>query len=174
MNDWHCIPFYARCYFFIFQFPHVLRCCVVSETIFKWAIPKYFLSGLLGADITILYTMFAVKHLLSSRHSVLFLELHLWLLEVRWIILRLCEAMTEPIFVQQTQLYRIFIKDFSHFICFGTWRLINLKNFLPIFLFTIFENGELNHIILHFSSFLLIFVSVVLREYHIFVEITFI
>ena len=82
--------------------------------------------------------------------------------------------MTEPIFVQQTQLYRIFIKDFSHFICFGTWQLINLKNFLPIFLFTIFENGELNHIILHFSSFLLIFVSVVLREYHIFVEITFI
>ena len=46
-----------------------------------YAIPKYFLSGLLGADTTALYTMFAVKHLLSSRHSTLFLQLHPWLLE---------------------------------------------------------------------------------------------
>ena len=46
------------------------------------AIPKYFLSGLLGADTTALYTMFAVKHLFSSGHSALFLQLHPWLLEV--------------------------------------------------------------------------------------------
>ena len=46
------------------------------------AITKYFLSGLLGADTTALYTMFAVKHLLSSEHSALFLQLHPWLLEV--------------------------------------------------------------------------------------------
>ena len=46
------------------------------------AIPKYFLSGLLGADTAALYTMFAVKHLLSSGHSALFLQLHIWLLEV--------------------------------------------------------------------------------------------
>ena len=50
MNDWHYISFYARCYFFMFQFPHVFRkfsavnilfvakiSCVVSETIFKWS-----------------------------------------------------------------------------------------------------------------------------------------
>ena len=43
------------------------------------AIRKHFLSGLLGADITALYTMFAVKHLLSSVHSALFLQLHPWL-----------------------------------------------------------------------------------------------
>ena len=46
------------------------------------AILKYFLSGLLGADTTALYTVFAVKHLLSSGHSPLFLRLHPWLLEV--------------------------------------------------------------------------------------------
>ena len=46
------------------------------------AIPKLFLSGLLGADTTALYTMFAVKRLLSSGHSALFLLLHPWLLEV--------------------------------------------------------------------------------------------
>ena len=46
------------------------------------AIPKYILSGLLGADITVLDTMFAVKHLLSSGHSTLFLQLYPWLLEV--------------------------------------------------------------------------------------------
>ena len=45
-------------------------------------IPKYFLSGLLGADTTALYTMFAVKHLLSSGDSTLFLQLHPRLLEV--------------------------------------------------------------------------------------------
>ena len=43
---------------------------------------KYFLSGLLGADTTSLHTMFAVKHLLSSRHSAVFLQMHPWLLEV--------------------------------------------------------------------------------------------
>ena len=46
------------------------------------AIAKYFLRGLLGADATTLYIMFAVKHLLSSGHSALFLQLHPWLLEV--------------------------------------------------------------------------------------------
>ena len=40
------------------------------------AIPKYFLSGLLGADTTALYTMFAVSHLLSSGHSAVFIQLH--------------------------------------------------------------------------------------------------
>ena len=43
---------------------------------------KYFFSGLLGADATALHTMFTVKHLLSSRHSALFLQMHPWLLEV--------------------------------------------------------------------------------------------
>ena len=42
------------------------------------AIPKYFLSGLLLRTDT----MFAVKHLLSSGYSALFLQLHPWLLEV--------------------------------------------------------------------------------------------
>ena len=46
------------------------------------AIPKYFLSDLLAVDTTALYAMFAVKHLLSSGHLTLFLQLHLWLLEV--------------------------------------------------------------------------------------------
>ena len=46
-----------------------------------FAILKY-LSGLLGVDATALYAMFAVKHLLSSGHSTLFLQLHAWLLEV--------------------------------------------------------------------------------------------
>ena len=46
------------------------------------AIPKYFLSGLLGADTTAFYTMFAVEHLLLSGHSALFLQLQPWLLEV--------------------------------------------------------------------------------------------
>ena len=72
-------------------------------------IPKYFLSGLLGADTTALYTMFVVKltwtslvkHLLSSGHLALFLQLHACLWEVGWIILQLWEAMTEPIFLQQ-------------------------------------------------------------------------
>ena len=45
------------------------------------AIPKYILSGLLDADNTVLYTMLAVKHLLSSR------KFHGWLSEVGWIIL---------------------------------------------------------------------------------------
>ena len=47
-----------------------------------FAIPKNFLSGLPGADITALYTKFVVKHLLSSGHSALFLQLRSWLLEV--------------------------------------------------------------------------------------------
>ena len=46
------------------------------------AIPKYFLSGLLGADTTVLYKIFAVKHLLSSGHSALLSQLHPWLLQV--------------------------------------------------------------------------------------------
>ena len=46
------------------------------------AISKYFLSGLPSADITALYTMFAVQHLLSSENSALFLNLHPRLLEV--------------------------------------------------------------------------------------------
>ena len=50
MNDLRYIPFYASCYFFIFQPPHVFRkfsafnllfvaknSCVVCETIFKWS-----------------------------------------------------------------------------------------------------------------------------------------
>ena len=41
-----------------------------------FAIPKYFLSGLAGPDTTVLYTMSVVKHLLSSGHSTLFLQLH--------------------------------------------------------------------------------------------------
>ena len=57
------------------------------------AILKYFLSGLLGADTTVLYTMFVVKHLLLSGHLALFLQLHPWLLEFGWILLRLREAM---------------------------------------------------------------------------------
>ena len=43
------------------------------------AIRTYFLSGLLGADTTALYTMFAVKRLLSNGHSALYQQLHLWL-----------------------------------------------------------------------------------------------
>ena len=46
------------------------------------AIPKYFLSGLLGADTTALYPIFPVKHLLSRGHSALFLQFHPWMLEV--------------------------------------------------------------------------------------------
>ena len=48
------------------------------------AILKYFLCGLLGADTTALYlfAMFAAKHLLSSGHWALFLQVHPWLLEV--------------------------------------------------------------------------------------------
>ena len=41
-----------------------------------FSIPKYFLSGLLYADTTALYTIFAVKPLLSSGHLPLFLQLH--------------------------------------------------------------------------------------------------
>ena len=40
------------------------------------AILKYFLSGLLGADATVLYTMIASKHLILNGHSALFLPLH--------------------------------------------------------------------------------------------------
>ena len=41
-----------------------------------FAIPKYFLFGLLSAGTTALYRMFAVEYLLSSGHSALFLQLH--------------------------------------------------------------------------------------------------
>ena len=107
INDWHYIPFYTRCYFFIFQFPHVFRKFSAVHILFvayirkASTIPKYFMPGFLGDDTTALYTMFAVKHLLSSRHSAPFLTLHPHLLEVSWIILPLWEAMTEPIFLQQ-------------------------------------------------------------------------
>ena len=35
----------------------------------------------MGADITALYTMFAVKYLLLIEHSPVFSQLHRWLLE---------------------------------------------------------------------------------------------
>ena len=50
------------------------------------------------------------------------------------------------------QLYCVFIKDFRHF------RLINLKNFFLIFVFTIFENSGLNYIILRWR-FLIFYVD---------------
>ena len=52
--------------------------CVASEPILNVVspVPTYFLSGLLDADSTDLYITFAVKHLLWSRHSALFLQLH--------------------------------------------------------------------------------------------------
>ena len=60
--------------FFVVEIPGsvVLKCFsnVVS------LIPKYFLSRLLGADTAVLYTMFAVKILLSRDYSALFLQLH--------------------------------------------------------------------------------------------------
>ena len=116
MNDWRYIPFYASCYFFIFQPPHVFRkfsafnllfvakiSCVVCETIFKRSFcnNEIFLIWFTGCYTTALYTMFAVQHLLSSGHSALFLQLRPWLLEVGWIILGLWETVTEPIFLQQ-------------------------------------------------------------------------
>ena len=132
------------------------------------AIPKYFLSGLLGADNTALYTMFAVKHLLSSGHSALFLQLHPYLSEVGWIILHCGEQWLSPYFYSNYNFIEFVLKIFDILWCFGKWRLINLKNFLPIFVFTIFENGGLNHIILRWlflDLFMLIFVSVVLIVY---------
>ena len=39
-------------------------------------IPKYLLSGLLGADTAVLYTMLAVKILLSRDYLAMFLQLH--------------------------------------------------------------------------------------------------
>ena len=57
---------------------------VISEILISGvsSIPKYFLSGSLGADTTALCSMFAVKHLLLSKHLSLFLQLHPLLLEV--------------------------------------------------------------------------------------------
>ena len=93
LNDWHYIPFYASYYLFIFQFPDIFRkfsavdilfvvksSCVVSDRCLNEvsAIPKY-LSGLLGADTTALYTMIVVNYLLSTGPLA-------WLLEVGWII----------------------------------------------------------------------------------------
>ena len=135
MSDWHYIPFYASCYFFIFQFPYVIESSVLLSY-FLWqkslvwflkqslnevfAIPKYFLSGLPGAGITALHTMFVVKHLLSSGHSAQFLQLHSCLLEVSWIILQIVGSSdwAHSSAATITQLYRIFIKDFWHFIMF--------------------------------------------------------
>ena len=53
-----------------------------------------------------------------------------------------------------TQLNRFLLKIFDILWCFGKWQFIN-SNFLPIFVFTIFENGGLNHVILrlHFLIF---------------------
>ena len=104
------------------------------------AILKYCLSGLLGLDTTALYVMFAVKHLSSCGHSALFLQLHLWVLVVGCIILRLQEAMTESIFLQQLQLNFIvcLLKVLDILCCFGKWRLINSKNLLPKLVFTIY------------------------------------
>lgn len=73
--------------FFIFQLPHVLVQSSMLLTNFfeaekscvkRWlnavsAIPKYFLSGLLGADAAALYTIFPNKYLLPSVHFSLFL-----------------------------------------------------------------------------------------------------
>ena len=116
MNDWHYIPVYASCYFFILPFPNVFSkiiavnilfvaiiYCTVSETIFKSSFcnSEHFLSGLLSADTTALYAMFVIKQLLLSWHSALFLQLHPWLLDVVQIILWLWKPMTEPIFLQQ-------------------------------------------------------------------------
>ena len=50
-------------------------------------IPKYFLSGSVGADTTALYTVLFVKHLLSKCYLALYLQLHAWLLEAARIII---------------------------------------------------------------------------------------
>ena len=57
--------------------------CLVSETSSNVlsAIPKYFLSGLLGDETTALYPINSVKHILLSGHLTLFLQMHSWLLE---------------------------------------------------------------------------------------------
>ena len=86
------------------------------------------------------------KHLLPSICSAR--QLQLWLLEVCWLALQLWEVMNESMFLQQLFLnfivFSVKILDFSW--CFGEWRLINLKNFLPVFAFTFFKNGGLNDI----------------------------
>ena len=107
--------------------------CFLKRSLnFVSEILKYFLSGLLSADTTALYTMFVVKRLLSSGHSALFLQLYLWLLEVRWIILRLWEAMTDSTFLQQ--LYFNFIgflfKIFEHFMRFRQVAVDSLEELL--------------------------------------------
>ena len=85
-------------FFLIFQYAQIFRkfsnanvrfvakiSCVVSESVIVVsAVLKYFLSGLLGADTNALYTIFTIKHLLLSDHAALFLQLHPWLLEVRY------------------------------------------------------------------------------------------
>ena len=64
---------------------YVLWRSLLSESlIVVSAVLKYFLSGLLGADTNALYTIFTIKHLLLSDHAALFLQLHPWLLEVRY------------------------------------------------------------------------------------------
>ena len=125
-----------------------LVCFLKRSLNFVSEILKYFLSGLLSADATAFHTMFVVKRLLSSGHSALFPQLYLWLLEVGWIILRMWEAMTDSIFLQQLYLNFIefLLKIFDILWGFEKWRLFHLKNFLPIFVSTIFENGGLNYI----------------------------
>ena len=64
--------------------------------------------------------MFDVKHLLSSGHSALFIQLHPCLLEVGCIIFSIVENndLAHISTTTITQLYCIFIKDFQHFMMF--------------------------------------------------------
>ena len=126
--------FYARCYFFIFQFPYVfIRISAVNKFFCRrslvWflkrsintvsAIPKYFLSVLLGVDTTAFYTGFSVKHLLSKGHSALFLKLNPWLLEVAWIIIWLWEQwLTLSLNSNYSSTLSYFTKYFRHFLMF--------------------------------------------------------
>ena len=91
-------------------------------------IVKYSFSGLLGADTTALYTMFAVKHLFSSGHLALFLLLHSCLLEVGWIILRLWEELLANICFHN--FWKLRIKPYCFalaFLIFLCWFLFSLS-----------------------------------------------
>ena len=131
MNDWHYIPFYARCYFFIFQSPYVFIklsvvkvflvaeiAFVVSETIFKTSFcnTKLLIISFTGywyncfRYIVCCWT-FVIGWAFGFISTTAFM-----VIRSRLNILPLWEAMTEPIFLQQlAQLCRIFIKDFWHF-----------------------------------------------------------
>ena len=163
MNNWLYIPFCTRCYFFIFRFPHVFRkfstvnilfvakiSCVVSKTIFKWRFCSTEIFLIWFAGFAYKVKTIISTWVFSSISTIVSMV-------IGWIILRLWEAMTEPIFPQQLWLnFIVFLLTiFETKWCFGKWQLINLDNFLAIFVFTIFENGGLNHIFLrwHFWSF---------------------